>query len=217
MSSPVDHLIFAASELQEGVDYLQHLLGLRAISGGAHPGLGTRNALLPLGHDCYLEVIGPDPEQNDFAGNRPFGIDTVEGCGHLVGWAARREGLAAFREMVNAEATVLGEVIPLSRLTPEGELLEWQLSFLSNADAQLMTVLPFFIDWGETPHPSIQCKVQCKEQARLTSLEIEYPHAQSVLPLIEALELEVAVTSADKPGLRAVIECPNGDVELRTP
>ncbi|MEM8497598.1 MAG: VOC family protein [Pseudomonadota bacterium] len=213
MSSPVDHLIFATPDLQEGIDYLQDLLGLRAVIGGAHPGLGTRNALLPLGQACYLEVIGPDSEQSDFAGNRPFGIDDVQGCGQLACWAARREGLAAFKDSINAGVSILGDVIPMSRQTPTGELLEWQMSFLGIADSNMLTVLPFFIDWDVTPHPS----TQCRGQALLKSLEIEYPQPQSILPLIDALELEVAVTSSDKPGFSALIGCPNGDVELRTP
>ncbi|MFK7732260.1 MAG: VOC family protein [Pseudomonadales bacterium] len=214
MPSPVDHLIFATPQLQEGVDYLQSLLGLRAISGGAHPGLGTCNALIALGQNCYLEVIGPNPEQKNFDGERPFGIDALEGCGQLAGWAARRAGLASFRNIVNPEVVVVSDVIPLSRQTPEGELLEWQLSFLSNISASMLSVLPFFIDWGDTPHPS----TQCVGQAQLKCLEIEYPQAANIMPVIDTLELEVTVTvtTASKPGLRAVIECPKGDIELRT-
>ena len=214
MRTLVDHLIFATPDLQKGIEYLETLLGVPAIAGGSHPGLGTCNALLTLGPQCYLEVMGPDPTQTEFQGLRPFGIDNLE-SGQLVGWVARREGLSQFVQTVKSKGIELGEVISVSRETPEGELLEWEMTYLTNTNtsAEAISVLPLFIDWGKTPHPASRCA----EGARLMTLEIEYPQPSEIVPLIDALELGVSVRESLRPGLRALIDCPYGEIELSTP
>ena len=211
MKTPVDHLIFATPNLSDGIEQLETLLGVPAIAGGSHPGLGTCNALFRLGPTCYLEVMGPDPTQTDFQGARPFGIDALA-SGRLVTWVARREGLSQFVQAMGLKSIELGNVIPFSRQTPQGELLNWEMAFLTNIAPELMTVLPLFIDWGQTPNPALQCS----EGAQLINLEIVYPRLAEILPLVDALELDVRVKEGAKPGIRAIINCPRGEIELST-
>ena len=45
----MDHLVFAAPDLDEGVRHIETHLGVATSSGGRHAGYGTKNRLVGLG------------------------------------------------------------------------------------------------------------------------------------------------------------------------
>ena len=124
--SSVDHLLYATADLEGTVDALAEQLGLMPSAGGAHPGRGTRNALLALGPSSYLEIVGPDREQPEPAARRWFDIDTLS-APKLVTWAAKGTGLTALRAKSIAAGVALGDIASGSRQRPDGSMLAQHL------------------------------------------------------------------------------------------
>lgn len=115
----VDHLVYATPDLDLGVDRIERLLGIRAAPGGQHPGAGTRNALIALGPDVYLEIVGPDREQPEPAQPRWFRIDELEEP-RLVTWAAKSNDIALTSDTARQSGIELGDVIAGSRRRADG-------------------------------------------------------------------------------------------------
>src|SRR5690242_4626706 len=58
----IDHVIYAAADLDAAAAGIEDELGLAAVAGGRHEGHGTRNLIAPLGGG-YLELLGVADEQ----------------------------------------------------------------------------------------------------------------------------------------------------------
>ena len=206
--SRVDHLVYAAPDLAQGVERIEALLGVRATPGGQHPGAGTRNALVALGPRSYLEIIAPDPEQPKPSGARRFGIDDLK-APRLAAWAAGESDLEGLRSRAEKAGITLGTIGAGSRKRPDGVLLSWR--FTSPGTVLGEGIVPFFIDWGQSPHPA----ETAAKGAALVALRGEHPDPEKVQALLRGLGLEMKIARAASPALIATIECPKGRVELR--
>lgn len=204
----IDHLVYATPDLTAGVKQIEALLGIHATPGGQHPGEGTRNALIALSPTSYLEIIGPDPDQPKPLQPRKFEIDALK-APRLVTWAAKGTNLTQIVAEARRRGVPVGDVIPGSRRTPTGVLLSWhitnQRAFVANG------LIPFFIDWGDTPHPAKSAAAG----ATLISLRAEDPDPETVQRMLGALGLELPVVKGAKPSLVATIAGTRGRVDLR--
>lgn len=189
----LDHLVYATPDLEESVRFVAKLTGVRPVEGGAHPGAGTRNHLLGLGELRYLEIIGPDPDQPEPEAPRPFGIDDLTEP-RLAAWAVRAADIEARVARSRAQGYDPGPIEPLSRRTPDGELLRWRLTF------PYEPVVPFLIDWGRTPHPARRLPV-----VPLTEFAGVHPDPADVRTRLAALGVDLEVRAGAAPGLVAVL------------
>jgi hypothetical protein len=204
----VDHLVYATPELQVGIDKIERVLGVRATPGGQHPGRGTRNALLSLGPGTYLEIIGPDPDQPTPAQPRPFGIDDLE-APRLVTWAAKGTELEHVASEARRGGVKLGVVISGSRQRADGVVLFWRYTDPRTVVAG--GIVPFFIDWGKTPHPASTAT----QGASLIGLRGEHPDSEQVQKALSRLGLGLRVQPGPSAALVATVSGPRGRVELR--
>jgi hypothetical protein len=204
----LDHLVFATPDLGLGIETIDKLLGVRATPGGQHPGLGTRNALVALGPSSYLEIIGPDPEQPRPAGRRRFGIDELNEP-RIVGWVAKGTELEKLAAAAAGRGVKLGAVIPGSRRRPDGVVLSWR--YTDPATVLADGLVPYFIDWGTSPHPS----ATAARGASLVQVRAEHPDPQRAQQMLDALGLDLRVQKGSSPAIIATVDSPRGRVELR--
>ena len=200
VSAPIDHLVYAVQDLGAGVREVEARLGVRLTPGGSHPGLGTRNALLRIGSRVYLEVVGPDPEQTP----PPGGLWLARGAAPLpalVSWAAR---CSALQDLAAGEGgPLLGPVRSMSRTRPGGDRISWTLT-MPRDPLPRHGIVPFFIDWGKTPHP---CTGLPDEGVSLAKLRARHPDPEAVRADLGRVGVELAVESGP-PGLEAVLQTP---------
>jgi hypothetical protein len=204
----IDHLVYATPDLQLGIDAIEKQLGVKATAGGQHPGLGTRNALVALGPTSYLEIIGPDPEQPRPAGPRRFGIDDLK-APRIVRWVVKSSELAAVKAKADNAGVTLGALASGSRKRPDGVVLSWR--YTDPATVVADGLVPFFIDWGTSPHPALTAA----KGATLVQLRAEHPDRPRVQKMLDDLGLDLRVSQAAAPAIIATIDSPRGRVDLR--
>lgn len=143
----VDHVIWAVRDLELAGARFREEFGLGSVAGGRHPGWGTANRIIPMGHD-YIELVAVvDREQ---AAASHFGRAVLEATAsgrELVGWAVATDDLSAVARRRKLEVT------DGSRTMPDGSALSWRLAGVAPALAS--GALPFFIQWDAAPehHP----------------------------------------------------------------
>ncbi|MFI6661627.1 VOC family protein [Streptomyces sp. NPDC050523] len=202
--SHLDHLVLATPDLAATVAEFARRTGVAPAPGGAHVGRGTRNFLVSLGGSSYLEIIGPDPEQSEPDGPRPFDVDEVDRA-RTVTWAISPPDLDAAVAAARARGYDPGDVRPMSRRRPDGTLLEWRLT---DGDTQHPSgLVPFLIDWGASVHPTAT-ELPVTPLVRLSATA---PDPDELRPLLAAVGAELVVAEGPV-GLSFTVETPRGPV-----
>jgi len=147
----VDHVSYAAESdgLRATAQRLAEQLGVTPVDGGIHPRFGTRNIILPLAHERYVEVVEVlDHPASDKA---PFGQAVrarSEAGGGWLGWVVSVDDLTEAEQRLGRESAVG------SRRRPDGVELKWRQLGVKGliADPQL----PYYVMWDDQAlHPSV--------------------------------------------------------------
>lgn len=206
----LDHIVLAVPDLDAAVAEFAARTGVTPARGGSHVGLGSANHLVGLGGGAYLEIVGRDPEQPDPTGPRPFGIDDLA-APRIVTWAVRAPDVDAAVRSARAGGYDPGDPAPMSRRTPDGELLAWRLT--PPAMAGGVGIVPFLIDWGATPHPT----ARGLPSVPLLEWRAEHPAPERIRPALAALGAELDVAAGSRPALLATVGGASGPLRLGSP
>jgi hypothetical protein len=205
VTAPLDHLVYAAPDLDALVAEFTERTGVAPVPGGRHVGRGTRNHLVGLGGSAYLELIGPDdPAARPLPG--VFGIDRLTGP-RLAAWVVRPADLDTAVRNARERGYDPGDISPLSRRTPDGHLLEWRLT--PNRGDRFGGLAPALIDWQDARHPT----EGGLPQVVLVSLTGRHPDPLGVKRALSALDVTLDV-SEGLPALEAVLDTPRGPITI---
>jgi hypothetical protein len=203
----LDHILLGVRDLDEGISFMEKKSGVHAIVGGSHPGAGTRNALLSLGTQRYLEIIAPDPQQNSSPSALHKGLSELASPA-LISWAVHTRDITGDANRLRKAGIAFDGPLDGSRKRPDGLLLQWKtLRLKDDRDG----TLPFFIQWGPTtPHPSADAPRGC----RLTSFAVAGSNPAELREIFHQMGVDVKVDAGSEPKLIAKFESERGIFEL---
>ena len=207
----LDHLVYATRDLSATSDDLAARTGIEPSGGGRHDGFGTQNRLASLGGGSYLEIIGPDPAQPQAATPLPYSLHSLDEP-RLMGWAVATSDLEGALARARGAGHDPGEIVPMSRTRPGGEMLSWRMTLCEEMPGS--NVIPFLIDWGATPagaHPAATSPAGLE----LVGLRARHPEAARIQVVLDALGVGIRVEEAPQAALEATLATPRGRVVLR--
>ena len=189
VTATFDHLALWHAPLDAGARVFSERLSAPFETGGAHAGQGTRNRLMGAGEGAYLELLGPDEDQaggplvDRFASADPLSICLV---------AYRTRSLDELAKRVNALGVSAPPPFEMSR-EKDGQRISWRLLYLMDPR---FPQLPFFIDWGETAHPSSQLA----DVLSVEDLACLAPEPSVVEEIFKTLDIDLEVRAHPQPG-----------------
>jgi hypothetical protein len=205
----LDHLLLAINDRDQGMEWIENKFGVKPAIGGNHPGLGTRNALLSLGPNCYLEIIAPDPDQKTYTFHLDIRTITTP---QIITWCVGTKDIEALVKKVKESGFDIMGPFAGSRARPDGKILKWKTAFIQEKfGVNNVDPVPFFIEWAkDSIHPSQDSPEGCT----LHSFEIEHPQAGKLQEVLKTLGLDVKVNQSQNAKLVATIASPKGELKL---
>ena len=158
MNIEFDHLVVAASTLDEGVHWCVATLGLTPGPGGKHPLMSTHNRLFSIGGEAFpntfFEIIAVDPDAPPPGRARWFGLDALDLSSgpRLVTFVARTNALDDTLSDLGNMGFDAGRALPASRDTPAG-VLRWRIAVRDDGTVLCGGAMPTLIEWGGR-HPA---------------------------------------------------------------
>jgi hypothetical protein len=233
MPTQIDHLVVAATSLEQGVQWCEALFGITPALGGEHALFGTHNRLFkiatPIFPMAYFEIIAINldavrpKKTTTLHPHRWFDLDNLELQKNiakeprLIHFVASSTDIEAARMALRMEGIDRGPAIHAERQTSKG-LLHWQISVRADGQRLFDGALPTLIQWGKPDateplrlHPR---NTLPRSGVTLQSIDITHPSAKKLQAAYTSIGLNGISISEGPANIKATLKTPKGIVVL---
>ncbi len=204
----IDHIVYCVPDLEEAIDTIADKLGVRPSIGGRHLHQGTRNALLNLGDQCYLELLATDHENETVKARRWMGIDLID-APSITRWSLKSSDIAADSRLLTTYDPTMGTIHTGQRMTTKGDILIWQMTLPLPEPA--VELAPFFTDWSASAmHPTDSLAGMCT----LDRIAFYHPNPHKMMTLFASLDIDLVIERAAQAAIHVYIRSPKGIIKL---
>jgi len=233
MATQIDHLVVAATSLEQGVQWCEALFGITPALGGEHALFGTHNRLFKIATPkfsmAYFEIIAINPEAvrskktTTLHPHRWFDLDnpelqkSISKEPRLIHFVASTPDIKAARMALRMEGIDRGSAIHAERQTSKG-LLHWQISVRADGQRLFDGALPTLIQWGKPDateplrlHPR---NTLPRSGVTLQSIDITHPSAEKLQTAYASIGLNGISISEGPANIKATLKTPKGIVVL---
>ncbi|MGB4958857.1 MAG: VOC family protein [Saprospiraceae bacterium] len=204
----IDHIVYSVLDFEKAIFDIERQSGVKPVIGGKHQLWGTKNALLHLGGECYLEILAKDEDNLEFTGEMWMGIDLISKP-QITRWALKSNDVQNDSKILSQVDDHLGQISGGQRKTSSGDILSWKMILpLSHSEVD---IIPFMTDWSESAyHPSVHLEEGCQ----LLSLTLYHPMPSKIQNILSDLGDNHEVIQAKEPVIKISIQGKKGIFEL---
>jgi hypothetical protein len=233
MPTQIDHLVVAATSLEQGVQWCEAVFGITPALGGEHALFGTHNRLFKIATPkfsmAYFEIIAINPEAvrpkktTTLHPHRWFDLDnpelqkSISKEPRLIHFVASTPDIKAARMALRKEGIDRGPVIHAERQTNKG-ILHWQISVRADGQRLFDGALPTLIQWGKPDateplrlHPR---NTLPRSGVTLQSIDITHPNTEKLQAAYASIGLNGISISEGPANIKATLKTPKGIVVL---
>jgi len=233
MTTQIDHLVVAATSLEQGVQWSEALFGITPALGGEHALFGTHNRLFKIATPkfsmAYFEIIAINPaavrskKTTTLHPHRWFDLDnselqkSISKEPRLIHFVASTPDIKAARMALRMEGIDRGPAIHAERQTSKG-LLHWQISVRADGQRLFDGALPTLIQWGKPDateplrlHPR---NTLPRSGVTLQSIDITHPSAEKLQTAYASIGLNGISISEGPANIKATLKTPKGIVVI---
>ena len=189
----LDHIVFGASSLEEGTNFIENKLATKLSVVGYHNFMGTHNRVIKVDKDIYLEVISINPVSKAPKKERWFNLDNpklqkkLENSPQIIGYVIETDDKEIFKYFCTPIKASRGNY-------------KWDFA-MPNLESDLLNneliqrgIIPSLINW-KTNKPILQMKDNQfnlnKIEVQITNDQIHYKNLMNSLGIIEKLKFSI--------------------------